>query len=366
MTSRCKEVRLLRSIVFVLLAYILLHQVDRQPIMVLNQSTQMTQQQKAFDTTTPPTIITTSSQPSSSSIRFILFLGLEGTGHHLISEMTTVSRAKEDLVELKMHPKQTTKLYDLLFQSSQSGGGRSLEALWSSPCHLKKKKGDSNIQQKANVTKIENNLIQLLRDMKNKSKNQSKNQSTKNKSVVVPANGLFPNRERIHGMMSYPQFDGPCRPLTYPNLDVWYDICDAAGVQCQHIYLYRDPYEVVRSTTTKRNFNKDALEAIHLYTTLLGVLFAQLTRHASRSIGCVGLFDMESQESWQRLLQDLMGIETDDMRRIYTPPKPKKKSTGTTHSSSTAEIPDEIQPYMRSFVNMNEDVIKLCQQNLQQ
>jgi hypothetical protein len=25
------------------------------------------------------------------------------------------------------------------------------------------------------------------------------------------------------------------RPLPYPSLDVWYDICDAAEVQCQHI-----------------------------------------------------------------------------------------------------------------------------------
>jgi hypothetical protein len=124
------------------------------------------------------------------------------------------------------------------------------------------------------------NLVQLLRDMKNQSVN---------KSVVVPANCLFPDRERIHGMLSCPQFNGPCRQLTYPNLDVWYDSCDAAGVQCQH-----------------------------------------------------------------------MGFETDDMRRIYSPPK-KKPST-----HSTSENPPEIRPYMRLFVNMNEDVIKLCQQNIQQ
>lgn len=289
-------------------------------------------------------------KPKESKIHFVLFLGLEGVGHHLISKLVGISQAKQDMVSLKMHPTHTTKLYNLLFQSEQAGSPG--KALFSSPCRKKKSK-----TLPPNVTKIEGQLVTLMQQMKS-------NADASNKHVVVPANTLFENRERIHGMLSYPQFDGACRTLNYPNMDVWYHICDLANVECSHVYLYRDPYDVLHSTT-KRHFHHDPLAAIHLYTTLLNVIMSQLTIHKSRTIACIGLF--EDSTVWQPFLQDLLGISTADFTKVYSPPP--KRSTESSSSSSpsfmtTEEAPAEFKPYMDSLVQLHNKVIQLCQDSL--
>jgi len=67
--------------------------------------------------------------------------------------------------------------------------------------------------------------------------------------LVIPINALF------HFDLSYPSnslsnsSDFPM--LQYPNLDILYKACEEAGVVCQHVFLSRDPYEILKSLQEK-------------------------------------------------------------------------------------------------------------------
>jgi hypothetical protein len=79
----------------------------------------------------------------------------------------------------------------------------------------------------------------------------------------IPVNGLA---ERGSGMMSYPNFLRPSRPLQYPDLHLLYRACRAARVNCGHVYLHRDPrgiigtYKVVVRRRTAARQDEDKSE----------------------------------------------------------------------------------------------------------
>lgn len=92
-------------------------------------------------------------------------------------------------------------------------------------------------------------------------------------------------------MVSYPNFMEACRDSQYPVLELLYAACDEANVRCSHVYLHRDPLEVLRSTTFKKSFNPTTgVAAAHLYTTMLKVIEAQLEGHPGRTRACVGFY----------------------------------------------------------------------------
>ena len=97
-------------------------------------------------------------------------------------------------------------------------------------------------------------------------------------------------------MASYPQDLDSCRSQKYPDLDLLYQACNDASVLCGHVYLYRDPLEVVRSTL-RRKFNPTPLTAMTLYSNMLQVIFAQMSRYPERNFGCMGLFEKNPQSS---------------------------------------------------------------------
>eukprot|EP00980_Cylindrotheca_fusiformis_P005506 scaffold1170_cov122-Cylindrotheca_fusiformis.AAC.14 len=278
-----------------------------------------------------------------SKMRIVLFLGLEGVGHHLIGELSQASQAKKNMTKLGIYPVEYKHLQNLLHKETDSSKG-----LWSATCPSSKK-------AVPNVTKIEEKLLTLLGRMK---------EASQDTDMVIPANTLIVHKgdEAIHGMLSYPQFNTRCRALAFPNVDVWYKICQKAEVTCQHVYLYRDPYAILHSTTTKRKFNYHPLHAIHLYTNLLQTLYGQLARNPTETIGCVGLFD-EDPSTWQPMLQALLGLSDKQIAHVFKPPSQTEKKE-TAGATTTKESRKEYQPYMEAFIRMHHDVVDLCQRNL--
>ena len=67
------------------------------------------------------------------------------------------------------------------------------------------------------------------------------------------------------GLLSYPDFLKPQRELQYVNLHSFYRMCEEAEANCRHAFIYRDPYQTLRSTTMKRHFNPRKLEAVSIF-----------------------------------------------------------------------------------------------------
>jgi hypothetical protein len=144
---------------------------------------------------------------------------------------------------------------------------------------------------------------------------------------------------------------------------LFYEACDAANVECAHVYLYRDPYSVISSTTIKRKFNKNGiLEATQLYTSMLNIIYAQLSLHSSRTAGCFGFFDGNSTSTdfWDTI-QDMFGEEDpagfhNHMKEVYMPPSPM------TDENKRAMVPKQYDLPMESMIRAHENVLKLCRE----
>lgn len=114
--------------------------------------------------------------------------------------------------------------------------------------------------------------------------------------------------------MSYPTFMSADRALQNFNLDFFYNACADANVQCKHIYIYRDPYDVIKSTSTNRHFNSNIYDSIRLYTSVLQQIHSQLVSFPDRNLGCFGFLDAKGhsiQQDWERF-GSLWGWETFD------------------------------------------------------
>ena len=167
------------------------------------------------------------------------------------------------------------------------------------------------------------------------------------------------------GVLSYPGFLKPCRPLQYPNLDVWYNsICTKIEVQCQHVYIYRDPYSVIKSTTMNRRMNPSTLEAIHLYTTPLHVLHSQLlvTSYSNTLIGCWNYDSILSPIHWKNELNPILQFHnathyTSALERVY---QPKKRPESD--EDKRRIVPAELLPYMQTMIRIHEQVVQTCQE----
>jgi hypothetical protein len=289
----------------------------------------------------------------SSPIRFVMFLGLEGTGHHFWQELVKESPVFSRLEELHLFPEMTRKMVGSLYSHKT----KRHTALWSAPCRW------DDTGPVANVTDIEVSLINLLQSMKNRVQDQIKKSS--DEVVLVPVN-LLPGGGDKLGMMSYPSFREPCRELQYPNIHVWYGICDKAGVQCDHVYIFRNPWSVIKSTTINRPINKHVLQAIHLYTTQLQILHSQLLLNPGRVAGCWDYDTALSPTQWKDEVEPLLhfgeqALYGAALKKIYIKP-----SVPTTKEEREQVVPNEFQPYMTTMVQLHETVVSTCHELKQQ
>lgn len=283
-----------------------------------------------------------------SQIQFILFLGIEGTGHHFWQDLIKESPIYAEIQEYGLHPEFTKRLTRTLYRHKKARW----KGLWSSPCKWQ----DSD--PTPNITSIYEELVGTLDAMKARVTSERNARSIADtEPVSYPVNFLAAGDE--FGVISYPSFLKPCRALQYPNLDLWYTACDHAGVQCKHVYIYRDPYSVIHSTVDNRNINRDKLEAIHLYTTQLQILFSQLASFQKRLVACWEYESALTPLQWAQEINPILKFSDSHAlgRTIQKVFRPRPMLTDVDRNRI---VPAEFSLYMYSFVRMHNATVQFC------
>jgi hypothetical protein len=300
--------------------------------------------------------LTTNPQPhatpiitSNSSIQFVFVVGLEGTGHHLMGAIAEGSPAIKRLKRLGIHPKMTKPLQKSLFHKDKGG-------LWNAHCQ----------PELLDTMQIQQDVVQKMKTIQGIADDGARNDTKA--TISFPVNTVSKGNF-MYGQLSYPNFGGECRKLNYANLDLFYDACDKAQVECRHVYLYRDPYDVLYSTVIKRQFSPTLLAGIHLYTSMLKIIATDLQVHASRGIGCFGFYEQNGatgRKNWWDPVRILWGWNEDTdsyeeyMSATYKPPKRfKNKTEDEAHSF----VPKMLDPYMKSFIETHQRVVRMCKEN---
>lgn len=262
----------------------------------------------------------------SPKVVFLYLAGLEGTGHHWMNSILPHSPSAKFINSLaggKIQKKITQLSWLLLYDHGMGA--------FYSHCNLKDKRrgtdkvtfkmeretrrtsatGNSTSALPAQYSSVDallphvnqsyDTAVKLLRSIDQSLKTALEEQSSteqQSQTLFVPLNA-----DGFKGEMlgSYPQDSDSCRSLKYPELDVLLEsLCKDADVDCGFLYMYRDPYEIVRSTL-QRKFNKDIRSAAHLYVTMLRTLYEQVqslgTHH---TYGCLGPFDVDYYKSLSR------------------------------------------------------------------
>jgi hypothetical protein len=314
--------------------------------------TMSSQQAKAQDSvptlTTTPLPHTSPIITSNSSIQFVFTVGLEGTGHHMMAAIAGGSPAIIRLKRLGIHPNKTIQLHNSLFHLDKGG-------LWNAHCQ----------EELINTMQIQQEVVKTMRTIQGIADDGARND--KKAAISFPVNTVIEKYK--YGMVSYPNFGGPCKELNYPNLDLFYDACDQAQVECRHVYLYRDPYDVLYSTVIKRHFLPTLLAGIHLYTSMLKIIATDLQVHASRGIGCFGFYEQNvttGRNDWWDPIRFLWGWGNDTdsyekyMSKAYKPPS---RSNNQTEDEAHSFMPKMLDPFMKSFMETHQRVIRMCKEN---
>jgi hypothetical protein len=185
------------------------------------------------------------------------------------------------------------------------------------------------------------------------------------------------------------------RQQNSPVLDLIYKACDAAQVDCGHIYLHRPPDQIIKSTVYNRSFHNSILEAIQSYTTIFQKIQSDLRKHSSRNWGCIGLYDNDVSDalksfagkelpegnnsnininypSWFNITPALLGFEnsSDWARYMSSKLKPPTTDTSTKRKEKKADKfkinydkHKELEIY-KMFIEQHHRTVQVCKDNI--
>lgn len=270
----------------------------------------------------------TTASAADQPVRFLFVIGLEGTGHHLMSRIVKESPAMRRLSKLKMlddlRGLHTSMYY---FQTG----------LLDSFC-------GTSIDTNAKTASMARRLRAMAAKLGNETLDVAMNANGYSKMISYPAGGVSANS---------------CGRTKHPSLDLIYQACDQAGVRCEHLYLRRDPYDIIASTTLKRPFNPTIYKAYHLYAMFLNVIYAQLAIYAPRTAGCLDLFAGDNPMLTSE--RGFMGWTSTDayqstLDQLFTRPTPLPEE----YRAQLTEA--RYQPYRQAMLQMDRRVWRLCQQ----
>ena len=164
------------------------------------------------------------------------------------------------------------------------------------------------------------------------------------------------------GMISYPNFKGQCRFIAYPDIDILYDACDRAEVDCSHIVIHRDAHIVIRSTVLRRHFSEMPVQ-IKLYTTLLNVIHSQIFDHPKRLASCwdysVGAEGVNSGDGGGiAAMGRMLGWSEVEFREFYG----QIYNVSAPMNDTTKEeiVGDAMRPFMGAMVRASDRVKNSC------
>jgi hypothetical protein len=284
-----------------------------------------------------PTIITSSSNTVfNSAITLVFIIGVEGVGHHLISQLLKDSPNMRALNELGLIDADNPIIHVRLMD------GRRM---------------DSSLFDKA-----VSGMIKLNQVVSDHVKEQQEAHSPFH--IAVNTNGYsrfqsYPQARRVN--------DNDRVPNT-PNIDIFYNACKKAQVDCKHIYLYRDPYDVIASTTVNRNFNVNARSAIRTYTLMTHFIYSQLSNHIDKTLLCFGPLDVNGykrQTDWDKFGKIFGWKTTDDFRAYINAINMKHDISTRSESEKVALVPETLSVHMEAYMQIHERATNLCYSHAQ-
>ena len=149
------------------------------------------------------------------------------------------------------------------------------------------------------------------------------------------------------------------RALQFPNLDILYQACDVAGVQCQHSVVVLDPYRVLRSTSMNRHFASRHVQLTTL-ASMQHVILSQMMAYPDRLVAC-----WEADTETPQRLGELFGwtdpnVFEDAYSEMFIVPSP---ITDSDRKEITKD--NHLKVYMDGMVASNNRIKELCLKQLE-
>lgn len=288
---------------------------------------------------------------------FVFIMGIEGTGHHLLEALLGQSPNMKKMTEL-----------------GSCGDGGELEALSNQFFGMYRRRGtglynpDDGKKSKKQVDAVRlfDTTVGLLKSMRDKYKEDVRKNadgSEPSSSLSLPFNiPINANGCPADSMISYPTFMGPDRPLQNFNLDVFYNACSQAKVNCEHVYIYRDPYDVIKSTLWNRRYNKDVYDSIRLYTSVTQNVHSQMVSYPERIMGCFGFLDPKGaqiEQDWERFGK-LFGWDKESFVEVVKELNSKGAPEVMADEMKERLIPARLGPLMTAFEQVHYRVVDYC------
>jgi len=207
-------------------------------------------------------------------VRFLMVLGPEGSSHSFVSAMfhnSTTKKLLESMEEgLDLHVQLQRSLYNFWGKAG----------LWDWPCKVDHRAPEEVFE--AVVRSLGKMKRKAMLALARKRRRSAGAAAQAPMQIVIPLNSAD---EPSAGMGSYPNFNGPCRSLQYPDVDAAMLACQAAGVNCSLLVLLRDVQEVIHSTAVRRGFQEKHSQ-VKLMVNMLSVIHTQLESHLGHPHWC--------------------------------------------------------------------------------
>jgi hypothetical protein len=270
-------------------------------------------------------------------VQFVFYMGLVGSGHDYLNKIAMASPALKHMTDLNAFPMDAHKLQSALLHEEAG--------LWSAYF-------SSTPAELLNLTDTQARLVKTLHRI------NIKLGKGPDERYYVPVNILStPYGE--YGPVRYlnDRKKGKVRMISYPSIDLLYDACEEAQVDCRHVYLHRDPYELLHKSTAKH-----VLEAMHTATSMLLVIASQMRMYPERTLGCWNLWTQNRTDVGG--LQSVFGWKEGEQTREYeqvlaTNHVPLNVSANQVHSI----VPAMNQNYFDSMSKTHRMVLGVCRDN---
>ncbi|KAL7532825.1 hypothetical protein ACHAWF_004259 [Thalassiosira exigua] len=322
---------------------------------------------------------------------FVFVMGLEGTGHHLIDAilrrspnmnlMRSVGPCSRGgglgTISAQFFREDSKKVGWGLFNPSDQGEMK-LEMNAERKYQLivgMFKEVRERYKQYREMQWNKKQVLPLEQQQQQQQQGQQQQVQTDNRPPSPPFH-IAINANSCDGpsLMSYPTYQGPDRALQNFNLDIYYRACTDAEVRCAHVYIYRDPYLVLRSVQ-RRRFNSNVLDAIRLYVGELQQIHSQMASHPNRTVGCFGFLDPEGakrDEDWE-WFRTMFGWDSSESFRQPLSTLREQEAEGfeigavpdpMTEGEREALVPPRLGVLMRAMEDVHRRVVDLCYASL--
>eukprot|EP00587_Corethron_hystrix_P004776 CAMPEP_0113303592 /NCGR_PEP_ID=MMETSP0010_2-20120614/3945_1 /TAXON_ID=216773 ORGANISM="Corethron hystrix, Strain 308" /NCGR_SAMPLE_ID=MMETSP0010_2 /ASSEMBLY_ACC=CAM_ASM_000155 /LENGTH=391 /DNA_ID=CAMNT_0000157617 /DNA_START=102 /DNA_END=1274 /DNA_ORIENTATION=- /assembly_acc=CAM_ASM_000155 len=284
------------------------------------------------------------SKKMGGQVTFNFIMGADGAGHELHAVLFDGSPLQKTLNSYDLN----SEIKDIslaLYNPNEMSKG-----IWSAP--------HANYFDRVNDGPKGNLLFNSLTDRLRAVADKVGGKSFDNiRELVIPINALY------HFDLSYPSnslsniSDFPM--MQYPSVEILYGACKEAGVTCQHVYLSRDPYEILDSISKKQFFTEDDFSnATHIQLkktlTMLSVIEVQLESYPHHLAACWNL-ENGIRDKGALLIGHWYGLNSGDIKEKFSSIK-MDLSTINDKKNSTRNL----NVYMRSLISATNRINRKC------